>query len=92
MLSQKLGIRNERELVRYLSRAIMEAELGPYFHPQYCLPSESDALAFLDYWGVEDTVRILEAQDKDLLAQAISEAWNAGAWDGYEEGTDESVV
>jgi len=85
MLSERLGIRNERELVRYLSRAIMEAELGPYFHPQHCLPSESDALAFLDYWGVEDTVRILEAQDQEQLLQAITEAWNAGAWEGYSD-------
>jgi hypothetical protein len=85
MLSEKLGIRNQRELVRYLARAIMAAELGPDFHPRHCVPSENDALAFLDYWGLEDTVRILEAQDEELLLRAIGEAWNAGAWEGYED-------
>ena len=85
MLSEKLQIRNQRELIRYLARAIMAAELGPDFHPQYCTPNENDALAFLDYWGLEDTVRILEAQDEELLSWAISEAWHAGAWEGYEE-------
>jgi hypothetical protein len=85
VLSEKLQIRNERELIRYLARAIMEVELGPYFHPKYCLPPENDALAFLDYWGLEDTIRILEARNEELLSRAISEAWYAGAWDGYED-------
>jgi hypothetical protein len=85
MLSEKLGIRNQRELIRYLARAIMEVELGPYFHPRHCVPSENDALAFLDYWGLDETLRILETQDREALAQAIDEAWKAGAWEGYEE-------
>jgi len=88
VLSEKLQIRNQRELVRYLARAIMEVELGPYFHPKHCRASENDALAFLDYWGLEDTIRILEAQDEELLSQAITEAWFAGAWEGYEEEND----
>ena len=90
MLSEKLGIPNKRELIHYLARAIKLAELGPYCHPDYCKPSENDALAFLDYWGFEEALHILEAQDEERLAQAIDEAWHAGAWEDYEEeGSDD---
>ena len=85
MLSEKLGIRDKRELIRHLARAIKLAELGPYCHPDYCKPSENDALAFLDYWGLEEALRILETQDEERLARAIDEAWHAGAWEDYED-------